>query len=407
MKHLILIPGKTILVLIMMHISGFAYSQQIIDYLLQAKAFSRAGNPEASVQILTEGIGRQRDYRLFLERAEANIVSGKYSEAIADYNTANSLVPLSGEYGLAKVYALRGDAATSVYHLELSMKSDYKKSEKEIMMDPVFEKIENRSEWRQFWRKNWYSLAEERLSEIEYYSSANRIEEASASLNELMKVYPDAEITKYAEALVHMSAGRFTSAVRILSGLLATDQANEKYLRTLGRAQDALGNQAGASVTYSKLISLGVADPDLFLKRAESFSKTGENDKAIADLEKYLSLFPGEKNALRLAGRMSVAAGDNLQALAYFTENLKNNPNDPQCYIDRANSYLSARSWDWAVLDYAMALDLEPGNSDTWLNKGIALLNTGKTDDACHDFRKSFRLGNKRAAEYISRHCIK
>ncbi len=391
----------------MMLVCGSAYSQQLSDYLMQAKAFSRTGNPEASVRILTEALGKQRDYRLFLERGDANILIGKYPEALADYNAANSLVPLSGEYGLAKVYALRGDAGTSVYHLELSMKSDFRKSEKEILLDPVFERIENRSEWRQFWRKSWYSIAEERLSEIEYYSSAGRVEEASASLNELMKVYPDSENTKYAEALVHMSAGRLTSAVKILTGLAAADQANEKYLRTLGRVQDALGNHAGASVTWSKLIGLEVADPDLYLKRAESYSKTGENDKAVADLEKYLTLFPGEKNALRLAGRISAASGDNIRALSYFSENLRNNPNDPQCYIDRANSYLSARSWDWAVLDYAMALDLDPGNPDTWLNKGIALLNAGKTDDACHDFRKSFRMGNKRAAEYISRHCIK
>ncbi|HOF21121.1 MAG TPA: tetratricopeptide repeat protein [Bacteroidales bacterium] len=407
MKHLILKPGKTILLLTMMLVCGSAYSQQLSDYLMQAKAFSRTGNPEASVRILTEALGKQRDYRLFLERGDANILIGKYPEALADYNAANSLVPLSGEYGLAKVYALRGDAGTSVYHLELSMKSDFRKSEKEILLDPVFERIENRSEWRQFWRKSWYSIAEERLSEIEYYSSAGRVEEASASLNELMKVYPDSENTKYAEALVHMSAGRLTSAVKILTGLAAADQANEKYLRTLGRVQDALGNHAGASVTWSKLIGLEVADPDLYLKRAESYSKTGENDKAVADLEKYLTLFPGEKNALRLAGRISAASGDNIRALSYFSENLRNNPNDPQCYIDRANSYLSARSWDWAVLDYAMALDLDPGNPDTWLNKGIALLNAGKTDDACHDFRKSFRMGNKRAAEYISRHCIK
>lgn len=407
MKHLILRFRKTLLLVAMMLISGFAYSQQLIDYLLQAKAFSRAGNPEASVQVLTEAIAGQQDYRLFLERAEANIVSGKYSEAIADYNAANSLAPLSGEYGLAKVYAIRGDAATSVYHLELSMKSDYRRSEKEIMLNPVFERIENRSEWRQFWRKNWYTIAEERLSEIEYYSSAGRIEEASASLNELVKLYPDEEITQYAEALVNMSAGRFTSAVRILSDLLSADQANEKYLRTLGRAQEALGNHAGASMTYSKLISLDVADPDLFLKRAEAFNKTGENNRATADLDRYLALFPGEKDALSLAGRISAAAGDNLRALGYFTENLKNNPNDPQCYIDRANTYLSARSWDWAVLDYAMALDLDPGNSDTWLNKGIALLNAGKTEDACHDFRKSFSMGNRRAVEYLGKHCIK
>ncbi len=67
----------------------------------------------------------------------------------------------------------------------------------------------------------------------------------------------------------------------------------------------------------------------------------------------------------------------------------------------------ASKSWDWAAKDYSMALDLKPDISDAWLNKGIALLNSGRTDDACHDFRKSFNLGNKKATEYISRYCIK
>ena len=76
-------------------------------------------------------------------------------------------------------------------------------------------------------------------------------------------------------------------------------------------------------------------------------------------------------------------------------------------YIDRANSYFVAKSWDMAINDYSMSLDLKPANSDVWLNKGISLLNKGKVEDACHDFRKSFSLGNKRVTEYISRNCIK
>jgi len=52
-------------------------------------------------------------------------------------------------------------------------------------------------------------------------------------------------------------------------------------------------------------------------------------------------------------------------------------------------------------------LDLKPENSDTWLNKGIALLNSGKVEDACHDFRRSFSLGNKHVSDLLSRNCIK
>jgi tetratricopeptide (TPR) repeat protein len=108
-----------------------------------------------------------------------------------------------------------------------------------------------------------------------------------------------------------------------------------------------------------------------------------------------------------MAGKAESVSGNNLNALKYFSENLKLHPNDSECYVDRADSYFISKSWDWAIKDYTMSLDLDPGNSDVWLNKGISLLNTGKTDDACHDFRKSFSMGNKRASEYISRNCIK
>lgn len=407
MKNSLLSMRKLGLIISVLVVSEIANGQSILDYLLQAKAFNSSGQSEQSIRILTEALDKQKDNRLFLERAEAFILKGDYSGAIADYNAANNLSDQSGEFGLAKVYALKSDASTSLYHLEISMKTDYKRSEKEIMLDPAFSRIENKPEWRQFWKKNWYSVPEEKISEIEFYTTSGKIEEASAALNELKKSYTGSAIVNYAESLVDISAGRFTSAVRILSGLLLSEPDNEKYLRALAMAQESLGNPAGASQTYSKLLSQDVADANILALRAECYRKTGETGKAIADIDKYLSLYPADRKALSLAGKLNAASGDNLAALKYFSENLKNNPNDPQCYIDRANSYLSARSWDWAVKDYTMALDLEPGNSDTWLNKGIALLNSGKTEDACFDFRKSFSLGNKKATDYISRHCIK
>jgi Flp pilus assembly protein TadD len=54
-----------------------------------------------------------------------------------------------------------------------------------------------------------------------------------------------------------------------------------------------------------------------------------------------------------------------------------------------------------------MALDLDPDNADAWLNKGIALVNSGRAADACHDFRKALSLGNKKATTYISKYCLK
>ena len=181
----------------------------------------------------------------------------------------------------------------------------------------------------------------------------------------------------------------------------------EKYLRLLVKAQEASGNYAGASDTYARIIDSGVPDPELLVSRAECFRKTGEIDKASEIIKEYLEIYPESVKGIGIAGRLESARGDNLKALEYFNRNVRLHPSDPQSYIDRGNSYFLSRSWDWAIKDYSMSLDLQPGNAEAWLNKGISLLNSGKVNDACFDFRMSLSLGNRKATEYISRHCIR
>jgi tetratricopeptide (TPR) repeat protein len=381
--------------------------QHSVDYLLRARALRETGKGDASISLLTGALSETSDGRLYLERAEAYVMNGNYSDALRDFNEANKLIPFSGEYGLARIYALKGDAATSLYHLDLNINSSFRKSEKEVMLEPSFAVIENRTEWRQFWKKERYSTSEKAFSEIEYDISAGRIEDSRIVLSELKGNNESSEDVLYYEALINLSSGKVPEAVRTLSAISLNNPDNEKYLRLLARAQTEASNPSGASVTYSHLIGLGVADAELYVLRAECYRKTGENVKAINDIEKYLGYYPESRNAMSLAGKIESASGDNLKSLEYFSENIKLHPNDAGCYVDRAGSYFIARSWGMAINDYSMSLDLNPGNADAWLNKGISLINTGKNDDGCHDFRKAFSLGSKRATEYLSKYCIK
>jgi len=381
--------------------------QLVYETLLHSEALIKNGETGGAIELLSSAIKEKQDSRLFVERAEAFIKEGDYQNAINDCNTANSLIPYSGEYLLARIYAMKGDAATSLYHLERNIGSSFRKSEKEVMLDPAYGLIENSPEWRQFWKKDLYSDLETGVSEIEYYVTANMNEEAVNKLSELENKYNDDDEVLYSRALINHSSGRSAAAIKILSGLINSDPGNGKFMRLLAKAQVAVSNYAGASATYTRLIKLEIPDAVLFLLRAECYSKTGETDRAVADIEKFLTLYPEDKRALSMAGRIYTASGNYLKALEYFSENLRYHPHDPGCYIDRADAYLMSRSWDWAMKDYSMSLDLDPSNSEAWLNKGISLLNSGKKDDACHDFRKSFNLGNKRAISYLSKYCIK
>ena len=387
--------------------AGLVYGQQTVDYILKAKALTENGKPEQAINLLNVAISASKESSFYLERANAYILKGDYSAAILDLNEANKITPFSGEYGLSRIYALKGDAGTALYHLEMNLKSKYKEGEKKIMLDPAYIGIENSPEWRQFWKKDWYTIAEKGISEIEYLISVGKIDESKEVLSELKKSYDSNTDILYAESLIDLATGNYPEVIKVISGLNNSDTGNEKYLTLLAKAQTGANDPAGASLTYTRLLNSGVADAGLLLSRADSYSKTGETDKALNDIKKYLEFYPENRAALSMAGKIEAKSGDNLKAIDYFTQNLKIHPNDPECYIDRANSYFVAKSWKMAISDYSMSLDLRPTNSDVWLNKGIALLNSGDVDDACHDFRMAFHLGNKRVADYISRNCIK
>ncbi len=398
---------KIFVTVFLVFLTSSVFGQRAVEYLFQAKAFIESGKLDDAIKTLSEALKIDQDSRILTERAEAYLLKGDYSSAINDFNDANKITPGSGEYGLSRIYAMKHDVSTAVYHLERNLNSRFKKSEKVIMLDPAFSIVENTSEWRQFWKKDWYTSYEKSLSDIEYYVSTDNIDEARAVHSEISRDYPGNDDNRYAGTLINIAAANYGEAVKTLTALVTKNPSNEKYLRLLARAQEGARNPSGASVTYSRLLDLQVPDADLLILRAECYIKTGETSRALSDIGKYLEYYPDNKKAICLAGKTESAAGDNLKALEYFSRNLQLHPHDADCYIDRANAYFVSKSWDLAINDYGMSLDLKPDNSEVWLNKGIALLRLGKTDDACFDFKKSFRLGNKKATEYISRYCIK
>ena len=400
------LKDRIILILMITILGNTARAQGEVDFIFKATALSESGKTDDAIGVLNRAIETMGTSRLYVLRGELHLSANDLSSAIQDFNQGNKIDEHSGDFGLAKAYAFKGDASTSLYHLGMHLESEYKKSEKEIMLDPSFERIENRPEWRQFWKKDWYNSAERNRSEIEFLTSGKRIDDTRGILAEMKRNYPESEETLYSEALINIASGKYNEAVAITVKLTEMNPSNAKYLCLLAKGQEGQLNYAGASATYSKLLESGVAEARILLSRAQCYRRTGETDKAKRDIERFLEYYPEDKSALSIAGKVEAESGDNLKALEYFSKNLKLHPNDADCYIDRANSYFASKSWKWAADDYSMSLDLNPDNPDVWLNRGISLLSTGNVKDACHDFKRSYSLGNQKASSYLSRNCI-
>lgn len=54
-----------------------------------------------------------------------------------------------------------------------------------------------------------------------------------------------------------------------------------------------------------------------------------------------------------------------------------------------------------------MSLDLDPENGQVNLNLAVALINSGRSGDACYYLRRARSLGIREANAYIAKHCLR
>jgi Flp pilus assembly protein TadD len=74
-------------------------------------------------------------------------------------------------------------------------------------------------------------------------------------------------------------------------------------------------------------------------------------------------------------------------------------------FTARAAASLKAGNHLSADDDLAQALDLNPKSPEIWLQKGIALHQADKSEEACHCWNKAMQLGSKEAGGYIHKYC--
>jgi predicted Zn-dependent protease len=398
---------RNIVFLILILLSPWLCGQGRYDAMLKAAALSGAGHGEEAAAVLSDAISGGRDADLLLLRGEILLKSGRLKEAANDFMTAENIRQGSGIYGLARCAASGGDARAAAAYLEIYLKSPVRRSEPEIMLDSSFAPIASSPEWKALWKKDWYKGYERKAWEINNYITAGRTDLAEETWRDLSALYTDMPVTEYCRARIMMSKGQYREAAGILSELTAGKEAPVSWLLALAEARAGEGSWYAAATVYGRLMAEEYPDPSLLLRRARMLLKAGDRNAARSDLEKYLSLDPDNSEALGLTGRIFAEEGAIYEALPYLNANIDKHPGEAKAFSLRGDAWLAARTWDKAEDDYTMSLDLDPDDARVNLNLGIALINSGRTDDACHYLRRAKALGDKDAAQYLAKYCIR
>ncbi len=147
-------------------------------------------------------------------------------------------------------------------------------------------------------------------------------------------------------------------------------------LRQWEEAAALLDNLAATSPATA---SLKVA---LLQQAADAWANGGQNRSALRDLEEALKIAPDNADGLESKALLLSDMGLSDAAIGALTAAIAHQPTRLSAWVLRAAAYRRSGHLDQALLDLAHAENLNPQDTDLWLEKGAVALALGNRPQA-------------------------
>ena len=341
----------------------------------------------------------------YIKRGEAYFYLGKYKKAIDNFTRASQIERYSGSLGLAITYAKMKDTDLAIRHLEDHLGSPFRVSEKSIKLNKAFESIENSRKWVELWRKRWYNSFEKLEQEIDYLSKTAHYPEALELIEVYISKYPDNAGAYALKGRINYAQGNIREAEVNFTKAISLDSENPDFRKRRADVYIKSGNFPIAVKDISYALKSDPSMFHLYIKRAGLYHRMDAGEKALTDLTLYLDYFPADEEALHLCGKIYIDQGKYYSALKYFSINVENHSENPRSFIDRADAYVLSENYKYAIMDYGMALDLDPINPATWISRGKVYIKTGNNKQACYDLTRAVRLKSREGVKLYKENC--
>ena len=186
-----------------------------------------------------------------------------------------------------------------------------------------------------------------------------------------------------------------------------------------------IGDHEGTSNFFSGQINLGLSDEEysqaiadldetlrrnpkdasVYFERAKIHSEKLEYGLAVDDFSTALQLDPNNATIYIERGNLYYGPiGDTESAIADYTAALLLNPDDAHYPVLRGIAYSDMRAYDFAIADYAAALQVDSGDmAAIHMLKGRAHANKGEYDLAITDYSAAIQLAPDDESIYLIR----
>ncbi|HEV7297852.1 MAG TPA: tetratricopeptide repeat protein [Tepidisphaeraceae bacterium] len=305
---------------------------------------------DASLAALAEKNGE--DFRVLRTKGKFQVLQGQYVEAVATLNRALSLVnPASGNKDYDLLFQL-GRAYSA-----LKQTGEAKATFLQIV-----------------------DFGPARLQLAQLYLADQQAEEASAQLDVLERMAPDAPELARMRFQVHLLQGKRDQALALFAKMPQTTREDH---RAKAQAALALGDRAQAITVLEAAAKAFPGDVDVAVNLAQLYGATDQKDKAIAAVEAGLATEPENQVLQMLKLRLS---GESREEVIKRATERANQVTDPYTRaLQLAELERSQGNLDQSLKHLAEAEQAKPGSPDVADIKFQILLSQRKFDEAAKE----------------------
>ncbi|QNK78330.1 hypothetical protein H7F37_04385 [Winogradskyella sp. PAMC22761] len=208
----------------------------------------------------------------------------------------------------------------------------------------------------------------------------------------------------YSQAFKYEESGDLKKAIELLDKAIDKREKFRPALLNRGYYKTELGNLNGGIEDYLKLLKFDPDNTSALFNIGNNFSELDEHEKAIVYYSK----------ALKTEGALKSWASSDGEALAInlnfdlkrFDSDTDYNVLDCEIYFERGLEYLELEQFDNAISDIDKSLKADNAKRDCYFLLGKAYVGKKDSINACDNFIKLAKLGDKEAREMLKKHCI-
>ncbi len=167
----------------------------------------------------------------------------------------------------------------------------------------------------------------------------------------------------------------------------------------LGLTSYKLADYTQALAWLDSAIRLQPREADYYVNRGIVYEKTSI-EKAIADYEQALKIYPGHTQALSNLGVLRARSGDGGD---YFDKAIESDESMLQPYLERAYHRMQGGFFKGALEDYNSAIDIEKDDPEIWLNRGFVKDRLNDPKGAYADYTEALRLKEDFGKAWLNR----